>query len=334
MFFTWLCQENHGLQILSEAGQLRHIRIVAETGEVYVEMSGQVVLNPDHSLARYHHVVVNDVQMKPFGTFSVRGVFWTGCLQALAFIIRSVLFIHVEQANTVQQTLWGRAGVGVLTHLASSVASMDVYSVAVSGAPASALVQLLAVPVLTCLSTPLLLMGSSASAAAGACFCSAVFVPVFLQYWRTRHAFPDRKLSRSFLWLLCLCACTHGMFLAILLNCTAYVRLIQDGYYIAGSLFLPCAVSASEALAVAASREVYCRFAWPHRTGGTGAVPGDQLNIPVTLSLAATHGAFECMRLAVVLAAVILGGCIASRSCVYAQLAEVVFTQKAPLFRS
>ncbi|CAE7616467.1 unnamed protein product [Symbiodinium sp. CCMP2592] len=297
-------QESHRLQILSDAGQLRHIRILAETGEVYVEMSGQVVLNPDDSLARNHPVEVKDAQMKSFGTFSVSGVFWTGCLQALAFTIRYILFIQVEQGNTLQ-TRWGRVGVSVLTHLASSIAATDLFSIAVAGAPASALVQLLAVPALTSASTPLLLMGASETVAVGASALFTLFVPVFFHYWRTRHAFPDRKLRRSFLWMLGLSTCAHGLLLVLLLICTAYVLLIQDGYYVAGSFFLPCVAAASEALCVAASREAYCRFAWPHRTGGTGAVPGDQLNIPVTFSLALIHGGVECMRLTAVLAGVI-----------------------------
>eukprot|EP00439_Symbiodinium_sp_Y106_P040873 s3680_g5.t1 len=296
--------ENHQLHILSDVGQLRHIRIVADTGEVCVEMSGQVVLNPDHSLARYHHVEVKDAQMKSFGTFSVSGVFWTVCLQALALTARSVLFIYVEKGNTVQ-TLWGRAGVSVFTHLVSNIAATEFYSIATAGAPASTLVQLLATPSTVCTSTVLLLLGASATVADGASACSTLFLPIFLHCWRTRHVFPERKLRRSCLWLLGLCTCTQGLFLVLLLSCTAYVRLIQDGYFMAGSFFLPCSVAASEALFVAASREVYCRFAWPHRTGGTGAVPGDQLKIPVTLSVAIIHGAFECMRLAAVLAGAI-----------------------------
>ena len=59
--------ENHQLQILSEAGQPRHIRILDQAGSIYVEMSGHVVLNPDMSFARYHHVDVKDDQMKASG---------------------------------------------------------------------------------------------------------------------------------------------------------------------------------------------------------------------------------------------------------------------------
>ena len=85
------------------------------------------------------------------------------------------------------------------------------------------------------------------------------------------------------------------------------MALLGRGYVVAGSLFLPSATAASEMVAIAVLREVYCRVAWPHRSGGTGAVPGDQLYIPVPIAVTAIHGSSECMRLAAVLAGAMLG---------------------------
>ena len=304
--------ESHQLQILSASGQLRHIRILDEDGKICVEMSGHVVLNPDWSSARYHHVEVEDDQMKAFGTFSTNSVLLAGCLQLLGFATRLALSMHFEAASEIE-IIWWRILSSLLSIVGAQYALVDIIGVAFAGQHVSAFVQLVGTFAVLIATTPLYLVGASQFFAELASACSCLFITAILQYWRTRNSHPKRQFGPSVAWVVAYSLCTYGFVGVVLLNGMAYISLLAHGYVIGSSLFLPSATAACELVFIAVVREVYCRCAWPHRTGGTGGVPGDQLYIPVTFAVASTHASSECVRLAAVLAGAILGGTLPAR---------------------
>ena len=61
-------QQSHRLTIQKQDGKLRHICITNERGHVEVEMSGEVILNPDMALAESFDVCVENPDLQPFGT--------------------------------------------------------------------------------------------------------------------------------------------------------------------------------------------------------------------------------------------------------------------------
>ena len=52
---------------------MRLVRLV-ESGRVLLEMSGEVILNPDDDLAKNFDVTVDDPELMPFGTYSTRSL--------------------------------------------------------------------------------------------------------------------------------------------------------------------------------------------------------------------------------------------------------------------
>ena len=303
--------ERHRLEICSEAAELRHVRILDDDGTAYIEMSGCVLLNPDMSMAQHHRVEVTDEQMKAFGTLSVRSLLLSSCLQACAFCARLVWSIHSESGKP-SEIRWARAISCLYSCCFCQQLFLDLYGVALAGQRTPLFMQLVGAFPILATATPLLLVGASQFFAELAAACSCLVFVSLVHYWRTQtHGPSSRDIRKTFLWTVALTMTTFGNVGVSLVIGGVYLSLLSSDNIVAATLFLPTAAAICELAFVAVSREVYCRIAWPHRCGGSGKVPGDQLYIPVTASLACNHAVSECMRLAAVLAGAVKDGTFA-----------------------
>lgn len=296
------------LEICSETGDLRHVRILDKDGLAYVEMSGSVLLNPDIPKAQNHCVDVKDEQMKPFGTFSARYLILGSCLQTCLFCMRLLWSIHVETSKS-SEILWGRVISCIYSCICCQQLLVDAFGVAFAGERTGLFIQLVGTFAVLATTTPLLLLGTSQFFAEIAAACSILVVPTLVHYYRTKPSgLSARDIRMTSLWTVGLGVSTFGNVGLSLIIGGVYNGLLSGANIVGATIFLPMATAICELLFVAISREAYCRAAWPNRCGGTGKIPGDQLYIPVTASVACNHAVSECMRLAAVLAGVAKDG--------------------------
>eukprot|EP00434_Breviolum_minutum_P042721 symbB.v1.2.038040.t1/scaffold5791.1/size23574/2 len=102
-------QPTHTLTILTGANvKMKHIVITDEDGTVLVEMSGDVVLNPDKNLAVTYLVDVEDPECHAFGCFSWRFVRLAIVIQLFWHLAKFLLSIYFEQEAVEGKPPWSR----------------------------------------------------------------------------------------------------------------------------------------------------------------------------------------------------------------------------------
>ena len=273
-------RETDRVEICSETGDLRHVRMLDKDGLAYVEMSGSVLLNPDIPTAQNHCVDVADEQMKAFGTFSARSLILGSCLQTCLFCMRLLWSIHVETGRS-SEILWGRVISSIYSCICSQQLLVDVFGVAFAGERTGLFIQFVGTFAILSTTTPLLLVGTSQFFAEMAAACSCLLLPTLVHYCRTRRFGPSaRDIRMTSLWTVGLVTSTFGNVGLSLIIGGVYNVLLSGGNIVGATIFLPMATAICELLFVAISREAYCQAAWPNRSGGTGKIPGDQLYIP------------------------------------------------------
>ncbi|CAK9079811.1 unnamed protein product [Durusdinium trenchii] len=106
---------NHTLHIYTLNGQMRHVRLVHEQGHVLMEISGEVVLEPDDEVAGTWEVGVEDPELKAFGTFSKRYVLKSLVVVLVWHVMRWTVSIKFDGSAEDGQDPWWRGLLVVLS---------------------------------------------------------------------------------------------------------------------------------------------------------------------------------------------------------------------------
>ncbi|CAK9034661.1 unnamed protein product [Durusdinium trenchii] len=288
-------EANQTLQIFTKDQHMRLVRLVNEEGQVLLEMSGEVILNPDEELAQIFEVAVEDCELQAFGTYSRHGVIGSLLILILWHTIRWTVSVKMEQIAEDGQYVWWR-GVLVLMNgvIFCCLGLWQSWAASLSGVSDLDLrhkllcITLVAPVAMVAAASqvadyPLSLIGVATIWISGP----------FLQYYQTRPQFPERRLLPCLLWTTAQLVATVGTSAVLAAIVVGYRSLLAASQPIVASLFLPVSTASVEGIMVTFTRLMYTNLVVKRRP----SVPGDVSFVAAPYMLTAIHGFAEAARL-------------------------------------
>jgi len=293
------------LKIFKHDGALRHVQMLDSFLDVQMEVSGQVVLNPDLETARMFPVEVFEEDMKAFGTLS-----WGHLLPsfALAFCWASlrwwVQLFFEAQADSARSPWWRPVLCAVEVLVLSHLTAYEMFANCMTGSHSLLWTELLGSAI-----------GAAAIAAAflyddrlhpvlvvGVAFGPLLFGALMPLYHLTRRQHTGRRFWPSLAWALTyIFTCNTLPLVAVNVGWT-YGVLIANGDIFWAGLYLPISTIVIEQGALALVRHTYHSLVWRARKDGDFSVAGDQLYIVASTMTLSCHSFSEGTRLMVVFA--------------------------------
>lgn len=285
--------------------------LAMQNQQVLVEMSGEVVLNPDKHLALTNLVDVEDPECHSFGCFSWRFVRLSILIQLFWHLAKFLLSIYFEQEAVEGKPPWTRNLLAALSWtLGGNVICVEMWANSMAGERANA---------------NLLFVGNAVAAVAilavapvqvaefGLCIWGAVAVFLtapFLHYYNTRSDHLKREFLPHLLWTVAQMSGTVGCFVIMGAVGLTYAMLLSSGWTVAASIFLPFGTAIGETGMVIATRIMYDKFVHSKRAGKGNDIPivGDQVYISAVCLIFSAHGFAEATRLSATLSGAIAGG--------------------------
>ena len=308
---------NHTLHIYTLNGQMRHVRLVHEQGHVLMEISGEVVLEPDDEVAGNWEVGVEDPELKAFGTFSTRYVLRSLIVVLVWHVIRWTVSIKFDGSAEDGQDPWWRGLLVVLSAVFLCAPGVwKNWAASLSGESDVDLMDKMVCAVAFLLvaiaATPAHLAELSISQGG---LTAAILVGPFWQYYRTRAKYPERRFSSCLLWTAANYLATAGLATILLAIVVGYRFLLAASQPVMASFFLPVSTAVVESVMVIYTRCTYISLVVQKRP----EVPGDISYVPIPYMLTALHGLAECARVAAVFSGAVTTG-------EYAWVGSVVLT--------
>ena len=308
---------NHTLHIYTLNGQMRHVRLVHEQGHVLMEISGEVVLEPDDEVAGTWEVGVEDPELKAFGTFSKRYVLKSLVVVLVWHVMRWTVSIKFDGSAEDGQDPWWRGLLVVLSAVFLCAPGVwKNWAASLSGESDVDLMDKMVCTVAFLLvaiaATPAHLAELSISQGG---LTAAILVGPFWQYYRTRAKYPERRFSSCLLWTAANYLATAGLATVLLAIVVGYRFLLAASRPVMASFFLPVSTAVVESVMVIYTRCTYISLVVQKRP----EVPGDISYVPIPYMLTALHGLAECARVAAVFSGAVTTG-------EYAWVGSVVLT--------
>ena len=301
---------NHRIKIrFSVAGEPRHVSVMDEHGIILIEMSGQVVVDPDMRTAETLQVDVHNTEVNAFGSFSWRFVRLSLLFHFLWQIAKISLSIHFEVATEEGEVPWFRNLLLALNWcITGNIICTEMTSVALSGSRATMNTHLIG-----CFACTIGIVAVSPFKFSEFALCcvgtsSMVCVAPFLHYYNTIDLHPSRRFLPHLLWATAQLFGTVGCFILFGLLGQTYAVLIASGQTLIATLFLPFGTAFAEIGMVAYTRIAYNKLVHLKKAGPTPALVGDQLYIAAPCLVMSAHAFAEACRLTATFAGVVSSG--------------------------
>lgn len=303
--------ETHCLTVrYGTTGTPRHVTVTDEKGNILVEMSGQVVVDPDMYTAETLQVDVHNTELNAFGSFSWRFVTLAVLFQLLWQIGKISLSINFEMAATSGRVPWFRNLLAALNWcLTGNIICIEMTAFALTGTRATinthavgnvaATLAIMAVAPLQLSEFVLCVVGVTAM----------ILVAPFVHYYNTIGVHENRHFLPHLRWTIAQLSGTVGCFVLFGLIAQSYATLLAAGQSVAATLFLPFGTAFAETGMVVFTRLMYNRLVHSNKLDPeTAPLVGDQLFIPAPCLIMSAHAFAEGCRLTATFSGVISGG--------------------------
>ena len=294
-------------------GELRHVSLLDSEQHVQVQMSGYVVLNPSPELAESLDVEVEDEQMRPFGTYSVRWVLLSSLLIFLWQVARWTFSIVHERAANEGQIPWWRCVICCINCLFGQWAFYDTFGIAMSGGKmtrSTSWIGLFVAAIWICsmvvYTAVQIRVAEFALNYVG--YIAIVGTHPFLLYCFTRYKYTTRRFWPSLQWACVLAMTTIGLVAVNMTLAMGHLTLISVGQVVAGSVLFPLGTALVEFGSVNYVGHAYHSMITVRRASGDFSVQGDQLQLVATGMVLFAHVSAEATRLGANFASAVMTG--------------------------
>ena len=291
----------HKLVLARIGGSLSQVHVSNGAGEILLQMSGFVVLNPNLQKASELEVQVSDLNLQAFGTFSAQGVILGSAISFLMLVTDNML--ELLEGDVKQ---WGRAAwiCGALVLTVPPVTEMLARSLCGEAVGTWQTYLVLSVTILVLLSTsiltnwnlPVFLLNCIGQPAQLSC--------LLVVYYFSRHRHPSRHFLSRYQWVNSVAVATSGCLICAAAICIIYAWIGATlNLPTLAALFLPLATTTAEVslvklVQVSHRKVVSDKFCDTKR--------GDQLLFVVPVMLLGIHSLCETTRLLSVLEGAVL----------------------------
>jgi len=303
-----LGQEHHLTIGLGVTGKPRHVTLTDEDGNIIVEMSGEVVVDPDVKTAESLPVEVKNTELKAFGVFSWRFALPSMLFHLLWQIAKISLSIQFEQSAESGKVPWFRNLLAALNWcLTQQPICVEMVSMALTGTPPT-----LSTHVVGNLASTIAIMAVSPFALSEFALCltgiSAMIATIPWYYFQTIGVDDRRRFFSHFLWATAQSVGTTGCYALYGGIAQAYAFLVSSGQSLVATFFLPFATAFAEIGLVVFIRIMYDKFVHRKKTSPEESLVGDQIFIPAPCVIMAAHAYAEGCRLTATFSGAITSG--------------------------
>ncbi|CAK9089567.1 Uncharacterized protein SCF082_LOCUS42259, partial [Durusdinium trenchii] len=244
------------LEIFTKDEQMRLVRLVTAEGQVLLEMSGEVVVEPDEHTAQSFQVDVEDPELQAFGTYSRWGVICGFLILLLWHVLRWVVSIKLEQSAQHGQYVWWRGTLVLLNGLLFCALGLwQSWALSLSGEADLELHQKLLATVLVILWVMALASTQLADYPLSALAVPALLSGPFLQYYQTQKKYPERRFLPCVSWIAVHLLGTAGISGVLIAILVGYRALLAASRPVSASFFLPVSTSLVESFMVTYTRQ-------------------------------------------------------------------------------
>ena len=286
---------DHHLVLSRIRGSLSQVHVSNGTGEIVLQMSGFVVLNPNLQKASELDVQVRDLNLQAFGTFSAGGVLLGSAVSFLMLVTHNMLELLEGDVKGWGRTAWICAALFLTVPPVTEMLARGLCGEALRTWQTS-LVLLVTIGVLLPTS---ILTNWNLTVFLQNCIGQPVELSCLLVfYYFSRHRHPSRHFLSRNQWVCSIAAATSGCLLCAASICIIYTWLVDTWHLPAlAALFLPWATSVAEIslvklVQVAHRKVVRDKFDTKN---------GDQVLFAVPVMLLGIHSLCETTRLLSVL---------------------------------
>ena len=294
---------DHELVLARIGGSVSQVHVSNGAGEILLQMSGFVVLNPNLQKASELEVQVSDFNLQAFGTFSARGVLLGSAVAFLMLVADNMVELLEGPVKRRGRAAWICAGL-VLTvppvteMLARGLCGEPVGTWQTYLVLAVAIVVLLSTSSLTNWNLTIFMLNSIGQPVELACLM------VFYNF--SRHSHPSRHFLSRCQWVNSVATATSGCLICAAAICIIYAW-IEDTLKLPtlAALFLPSATTMAE-VSLVKLVEVSHRKVVRGKFCDTKS--GDQLLFVVPVMLLGVHSLCETTRLLTVFEGAVVHG--------------------------